>query len=153
MNTRTINLMNRPFATLAIGLAALTTTGLGAGGHTDSSAAAHRTDVELMAAVVSPRLADDDFDPNRQRNGGAYGPYTCKPGFVWRDSYEGDHLCVTPADRKKAHDDNPDRQPGGGVYGPYTCKPGFVWRDSYDGDYACVTPQERAEEKREAGRS
>jgi hypothetical protein len=76
----------------------------------------------------------------------------CRPGLVWRDRFDGDAVCVTPAERKKVHDDNPDRQPGGGAYGPYTCKQGFVWRDSFDGDYACVTPQEREEERREAGR-
>lgn len=125
-------------------------------GSTGDAHAHHRADVVLAATVLGPRPADDpdgDFDPNRRPGGGAYGPYTCKAGFVWRDSYEGDHLCVTPDERKKAHDDNPDRQPGGGAYGPYTCKPGFVWRDSYDGDYACVTPRERDDEKREAGRS
>jgi hypothetical protein len=97
--------------------------GLAAGGLVTGAADAVgvQRKVELVASVVGPRAADDSddgFDPNRQPGGGAYGPYTCKSGFVWRDSYDGDHRCVTPAERKRVHDDNPDRQPGGGAYGP-----------------------------------
>lgn len=36
---------------------------------------------------------------------GAYGPDTCKPGFVWRDAVAGDHICVTPERRQKVADD------------------------------------------------
>jgi hypothetical protein len=67
----------------------------------------------------------------------------CKPGYVWRDKFDGDALCVTPAERDAAHAENPNRQPGGGAYGPNTCKPGYVWRDKFDGDALCVTPAER----------
>lgn len=35
-------------------------------------------------------------DPNRLTNG------YCKSGYVWRDSYPGDGLCVTPAERAAA---------------------------------------------------
>ena len=35
-------------------------------------------------------------DPNRLDNG------YCKSGYVWRDSYDGDGLCVTPAERTRA---------------------------------------------------
>jgi hypothetical protein len=67
----------------------------------------------------------------------------CKPGYVWRDKFDGDALCVTPAERDAAHAENPNRQPGGGAYGPNTCKPGYVWRNKFDGDALCVTPAER----------
>jgi hypothetical protein len=67
----------------------------------------------------------------------------CQPGFVWRDSFEGDAVCVTPQERDAVHNANPNRQPGGGASGPATCKSGFVWRDSFEGDALCVTPQER----------
>ncbi|MFJ6756168.1 hypothetical protein ACIQNK_14275, partial [Streptomyces sp. NPDC091273] len=60
-----------------------------------------------------------------------------------RDSFEGDGLCVTPAERDAAHASNPNRQPGSNQ-----CKPGYVWRDSFDGDGLCVTPAERAAAKR-----
>ncbi|MFE6847217.1 hypothetical protein [Streptomyces sp. NPDC057686] len=85
----------------------------------------------------------DDPEQNREPGGGAYGPATCKQGYVWRDSFDGDSLCVTPERRQMNHDANPHRQPGGGAYGPNTCEPGYVWRNSYDGDVLCVTPAER----------
>jgi hypothetical protein len=31
------------------------------------------------------------IDPN-----GAFGPQTCLAGFVWREAFEGDAVCVTP---------------------------------------------------------
>ncbi|MFB6478792.1 hypothetical protein ACFCXF_21015 [Streptomyces virginiae] len=40
--------------------------------------------------------------PNRDPNGGAYGPDTCLQGYVWRESYDGDTFCVTPAERDAA---------------------------------------------------
>ncbi|MFC9296680.1 hypothetical protein ACFTWH_16060 [Streptomyces sp. NPDC057011] len=86
---------------------------------------------------------DDHRDPN-----GAYGPNSCKQGYVWQDSYDGDTLCVPPEWRQAAHDANPHRQPGGGAYGPSTCSPGYVWRDSFDGDTLCVTPEQREAAKR-----
>ncbi|MFF4646535.1 hypothetical protein [Streptomyces sp. NPDC001389] len=35
-------------------------------------------------------------NPYRDPNGGAYGPDTCQQGYVWRDSFDGDTVCVTP---------------------------------------------------------
>ncbi|MEU7729667.1 hypothetical protein AB0B78_31195 [Streptomyces sp. NPDC040724] len=40
--------------------------------------------------------------PNRDPNGGAYGPDTCLQGYVWRESSDGDTFCVTPAERDAA---------------------------------------------------
>ncbi|MEV7615749.1 hypothetical protein [Streptomyces sp. NPDC089799] len=90
----------------------------------------------------SPGVVTDDSNPFRQP-----GSIYCKSGYVWRDSFDGDNQCVTPAERDAAHAANPNRQPGGGAYGPHTCKPGYVWRESYDGDTLCVTPAQRAEAK------
>ena len=45
--------------------------------------------------------------------GGAYGPDTCKVGYVWREAYPGDHTCVTPEQRARAALDN--RQAGNRV--------------------------------------
>ena len=42
-------------------------------------------------------------DPNRLPNG------YCKSGYVWRDSYDGDGLCVTPAERTRAERPRPQR--------------------------------------------
>lgn len=78
-----------------------------------------------------------------------YGRWTCKNGFVWREAYNGDVVCVTPQTRAQTAYDNrlaPYRiNPGGGDFGPFTCKYGFVWREAYNGDLVCVTPQTRAQ--------
>jgi len=37
---------------------------------------------------------------------GAYGPDTCRQGYVWREAFPGDHVCVTPAQRARARHDN-----------------------------------------------
>ena len=42
-------------------------------------------------------------DPNS-----GYGPTGCKSGYVWRDAYNGDGVCVTPAQRDAAHRENAD---------------------------------------------
>jgi hypothetical protein len=76
-----------------------------------------------------------------------YGPDTCEQGFVWREAFPGDHVCVRPEVRAQTAADNAEanarRQPGGGPYGPDTCRPGFVWRDARPGDHVCVTPATR----------
>ena len=48
------------------------------------------------------RLADSRRSPS----GGAYGPDTCLPGFVWREAVAGDHVCVTPETRRRTRQDN-----------------------------------------------
>jgi hypothetical protein len=77
-----------------------------------------------------------------------YGPTTCKQGFVWREAFAGDFVCVVPAVRSEAAEDNAAaasrRQPGGGAYGPSTCRQGFVWREARPSDHVCVTPNVRA---------
>ena len=76
-----------------------------------------------------------------------YGPDTCKNGFVWREAYLSDHVCVLPEIREQARRDNSlaasNVQPGGGPFGPDTCKPGLVWREARQGDHICVTPDIR----------
>ena len=37
---------------------------------------------------------------------GAYGPNSCKAGFVWREAYSGDVVCVTPARRAQVKQEN-----------------------------------------------
>ncbi|MEU7728592.1 hypothetical protein AB0B78_25660 [Streptomyces sp. NPDC040724] len=41
-------------------------------------------------------------NPYRDPAGGAYGPDTCLQGYVWRESFDGDTQCVTPAERDVA---------------------------------------------------
>jgi hypothetical protein len=78
-----------------------------------------------------------------------YGPDTCRQGFVWRDAFPDDHVCVTPETRAQAAYDNSQasarREPGGGPYGPNTCRQGYVWREARPDDYVCVTPETRTQ--------
>lgn len=80
-------------------------------------------------------------------------PDTCIEGFVWREAYPGDHVCVTPAVRELTAVDNQlaasRRDPAGGAHGPDTCKPGFVWREARPDDHVCVTPDVRERTARE----
>jgi hypothetical protein len=73
----------------------------------------------------------------------------CLEGYVWRQAYPGDYVCVTPANRTQAAADNAAAlsrvQPGGGAYGKYTCKQGYVWRQVVTDDYTCVTPAVRSQ--------
>jgi hypothetical protein len=87
-----------------------------------------------------------------------YGPDTCDDGYVWREAFADDHVCVTPEMRQQAAADNAAaaarREPGGGPYGPDTCRKGYVWREARNGDHVCVTPETRAEtasDNRQAG--
>ena len=78
-----------------------------------------------------------------------YGPDTCLQGYVWREAFQDDHVCVTPATRAQAAEDNSQsavrRQPGGGAYGPDTCSQGYVWREARQEDHVCVAPETRAQ--------
>jgi hypothetical protein len=71
----------------------------------------------------------------------------CRQGFVWREAFPGDYVCVTPATREQAARDNSQasarRQRGGGASGPNTCIQGYVWREARPGDFVCVSPQTR----------
>ena len=54
-----------------------------------------------MAAV------DDAAANSRiQQGGGAYGPYTCVQGYVWRQVVPDDYTCVLPVVRSQAAYDN-----------------------------------------------
>jgi len=71
----------------------------------------------------------------------------CVPGYVYREAYPDDHVCVTPETRARTLQDNQlagsRRRPGGGPFGADTCEDGFVWRDAFPGDHVCVTPETR----------
>jgi len=53
----------------------------------------------------------------------------CDPGYVWRDNFDGDTVCVRPDERHRLANG--------------TCSSGYVWRDTFDGDTVCVTPAQR----------
>src|SRR3569833_409914 len=74
-------------------------------------------------------------------------------GYVWREAYNGDHVCVNPTIRSEAAADNAAAssrvQPGGGPFGRDTCKQGFVWREARASDHVCVPPATRTRTARE----
>jgi hypothetical protein len=77
-----------------------------------------------------------------------YGPDTCAAGYVWRDAFAGDHICVTPASRNQAASDNAaaaSRVNPNGAWGPNTCLNGYVWRVARSTDLVCVTPAVRTQ--------
>ena len=77
------------------------------------------------------------------------GADTCIEGYVWREAFPHDHVCVTPAIRAQAASDNGQaasrREPGGGAYGPDTCRQGYVWREASPDDHVCVIPETRTQ--------
>ena len=78
-----------------------------------------------------------------------YGSMTCLEGWVWREAFANDYVCVTPATRSQTAIDNKLAasrvNPNGGPYGSKTCLNGYVWREASPTDYVCVTPATRAQ--------
>jgi hypothetical protein len=78
----------------------------------------------------------------------APAPDTCVSGYVWREAYTGDRVCVTPSTRSQAWYDNSQaaaRRNPYGAYGPYTCVSGYVWRVAIASDLVCVLPSVRSQ--------
>lgn len=101
--------------------------------------------ISLLAAAFAPATtaSADDF---------AYGPDTCRNGYVWREAQPFDRVCVRPASRTTAARENSlafTRIDPAGAYGPFSCLNGFVWREAFPGDAVCVTPARRTAVSRE----
>ena len=99
----------------------------------------------LVAGALAPvpAVIADDF---------AYGPDTCRTGYVWREAQPFDHVCVLPSSRTRAAQENRvalSRIDPAGAYGPFTCISGFVWREAFPGDAVCVIPPRRSAVARE----
>ena len=60
----------------------------------------------VTPAVRSTAAQDNQQASQRVDPNGAYGPNSCKQGFVWREAFGGDVVCVTPATRSQAASDN-----------------------------------------------
>jgi hypothetical protein len=94
--------------------------------------------IGLLALIGASPAAADDLP---------YGPDTCQQGYVWREAFEGDTVCVSPERRTETLAENAQaasrREPSGGAYGPNTCKPGYVWRVARPEDLVCVSPETR----------
>jgi hypothetical protein len=91
------------------------------------------------------------FSGNATQRTCNYGADQCQQGFVWREAFKGDHVCVPGNVRAQAWADNAAaaqrRSPNGGPYGPDTCKQGFVWREAAKrpADHVCVVPPTRSQ--------
>ena len=73
---------------------------------------------------------------------------TCIQGFVWREAYATDHVCVTPDEHQRVLADNAaanTRVDPSGPYGPDSCIDGhgWVWREANKTDHVCVSGEER----------
>ena len=94
--------------------------------------------IAALALPTAPAQAQD------------YGPNTCLTGFVWREAFAGDVVCVPPSTRTRAKQDNAAatsrRDPSAG-YGPFGCQQGYVWREARASDLVCVTPNIRSQAK------
>ncbi|MGM8228634.1 fibronectin type III domain-containing protein [Cellvibrio sp. ARAG 10.3] len=66
------------------------------------------------------------------------GASRCKSGFVWREAYSGDVVCVTPESRDQAVADN-----AAALSRIAPCRAGFTPRKTVPGDNICVTPAAR----------
>jgi hypothetical protein len=73
----------------------------------------------------------------------------CKEGYVWREAFGGDRVCVSPETRAHAAQDNrlafSRRSKSNDRPLPDTCVDGFVWREASITDHVCVTPETRAQ--------
>ena len=73
----------------------------------------------------------------------------CRQGFVWREAFPGDHVCVVPEVRAQARADNAQAfsriNRVNHDYGPDTCVGGYVWREASRSDHVCVTPDVRTQ--------
>jgi hypothetical protein len=72
----------------------------------------------------------------------------CQSGYVWREAYPGDTVCVEPGQRAQAAADNAaaaSRIDPHGAYGPQSCMSGYVWREARADDLVCVEPWVRTQ--------
>ena len=72
----------------------------------------------------------------------------CLNGFVWREAFPGDRVCVTPPTRTQAATDNraaASRVDPNGASGPKSCRSPFVWRAARPSDLVCVTVATRTQ--------
>ena len=67
-----------------------------------------------------------------------YGAFTCADGYVWREAFPGDIVCVEPWVRDQMAYDNANQ--AGRVAPNGLCVSGYVYRDAYNGDGVCVEP-------------
>jgi len=100
-----------------------------------------RANIALAFAFVAPTQA-----VLAQVHGSVVAPH-CKQGYIWREAFIGDVVCVEPRRRHAVLTENAQAtrraRPSGGIYGPDTCLVGYVWRGARPTDHVCVLPISR----------
>jgi hypothetical protein len=77
----------------------------------------------------------------------------CQSGYVWRESHQNDHVCVTQETQRRTAMENASAAARRDPNGRGTCLEGYVWREAVQGDRVCVTVESRmqaAADNREA---
>jgi hypothetical protein len=85
--------------------------------------------------MPQPAAADDIL---------VYGPETCVQGYVWREAFVGDTVCVPPGFRSQMFADNRDADLRH-ERGSRNCISGYEWRQARPSDLVCVTPEIRSQ--------
>jgi hypothetical protein len=71
-------------------------------------------------------------------------PNTCKAGYVWREAFPGDVVCVLWSSGSRDTVQAENRAAAGRtVPGQIWCLNGFVWREARPSDLVCVPPAAR----------
>ena len=84
-----------------------------------------------MTPAAAAQAQADNAAAASRKEVAASGPDTCMTGFVWRDAFTDDHVCVTGAVRSQAQADNAAATSRKLLeFGPDTCKAGYVWREA-----------------------
>jgi hypothetical protein len=64
-------------------------------------------DPVCVTKQVAAEIAQENANAANLRDpNGAYGPNTCKSGYVWREAFEGDAVCVAPERRQETWKQN-----------------------------------------------
>lgn len=116
-----------------------------------------RVAVVLLFASLPGLPSSAEEAPRRIHRLGKAQPAQCIAGYVWREAFAGDTVCIDPARREAVRAENAMAasrvQPGGGAYGPDTCRSGYVWREARPADHVCVMPESRDVVARENARA
>ena len=67
----------------------------------------------------------------------------CAEGYVWREAFAGDHVCVVKERRDLVAVENRNAEKTRIKGGGEDCVPGYVWRMAGPQDHVCVTQIER----------
>ena len=111
--------------------------------------------IPIQPVTIAPPLNQPPVDVAPGAPGSSSGPVcgadNCIQGYVWRNAFDGDQVCVLPRTRDQAAADNAaaDSRWVNGAYGPHTCIQGYVWREARPRDDVCVTGEVRDQTARD----